>query len=32
MANREFHRRKNLCDDICENQKTYGMDYFRILK
>ena len=27
-----FHRKKNLCDDICESQKTYGMNYFRVLK
>ena len=32
MEKREFHRKKNLCDDICESQKTYGMNYFRVLK
>lgn len=32
VANHEFLRKKGLCDSICENQKTYGMTYFRVLK
>ena len=32
VAKGEFKRKKGYCDDICDTQKGYAADFFRIMK